>query len=128
MGHRGLIRVAACAIVALTVLVVPVLAEELIGKIMAVNIDAKTLTVKEKGTDKEVEVTVNDETVVEKGKNKAGKVNLEKMHKAVEKNKDGLAVEITHDKGTASKIVFKNAGKKKTDSPKTEEKKKDSGK
>ena len=128
MGQRGLIRASACVIVALSVLVVPVLADELIGRITAVNIDAKKLTVKEKGTDKDIEVIVNDETVVEKGKSKAGKVNLEKMQKAVEKAKDGIPVEITHDKGTASKIVYKNAGKKKTETPKTGETKKDTGK
>jgi nucleoid-associated protein YgaU len=128
MGHRGLLRAAACAIVALTVLVVPVLADELIGRITAVNIDAKKLTVKEKGTDKDIEVIVNDETVVEKGKGKSGKVNLEKMQKAVEKSKDGIPVEITHDKGTASKIVYKNMPKKKADTPKSGETKKDTGK
>ncbi|MDB5352211.1 MAG: hypothetical protein JWN86_3458 [Planctomycetota bacterium] len=124
MRNRYMIRALACGFAALAVLVAPVLADELIGRITAVDIDAKKLTVKEKGTDKDVDVTVNDETVVDRGKGKSGKVNLEKMKKNVEKAKDGVPVEITHDKGVASKIVYKGAPPKK-DAPKNEETKKD---
>src|SRR3954452_7732506 len=99
MSKRHLLRALACGIAALAVLVAPVLADELIGRITAVNVDAKKLTVKEKGTDKDVDVTVNDETVVEKGKGKSSKPDLEKMKKRLEKAKNGIAVEITHDKG-----------------------------
>ena len=125
MRNRLLFRAIACGVAALAVLVAPVLADELIGRITAVNIADKKLTVKEKGTDKDVDVTVNDETVVEKGKGKTGKVNLEKMKQRVEKSKDGIPVEITHDKGIASKIVYKGAPPKKPDAPKNEETKKD---
>lgn len=115
MKNRNLVRIAACAFAALGILVGSVLADELIGRITAVNIDAKKLTVKEKGNDKDVDVTVTDETVVEKGKGKSGKVDLAKMKKRVDDSKNGIAVEITHDKGVASKIVYKNMPKKKKD-------------
>ena len=114
MRNRRIVRILACAAAVLGILVVPVLADELIGKITAVNVDAKKLTVKEKGTDKDVDVTVTDETVVEKGKGKPGKVDLAKMKKRVDDSKTGgIAVEITHDKGVASKIVYKGMPPKK---------------
>ncbi len=117
MRHRHAFRWAASAVAVLGVLVGPILADELIGKITAVNIDAKKLTVKEKGSDKDVDVTVTDETVVERPNGKSGKADLEKMKKAVEKSKNGgINVEITHEKGVASKILYKDAGKKKKDS------------
>ena len=128
MSHRSLLRAATCAVVAFGVLVVPVIADELIGKITAVNVDAKKLTVKEKGTDKEIDVTVTDDTVTEKtakdGTLKTGKVDLAKMQKGVEKNKDngGISVTITHDKGVASKIVYP-AKKKDATEPKEQPKK-----
>ena len=118
MNRRSGFRILACCVATLAVLVVPVLADELVGRITAVNVDAKKLTVKEKGTDKDIDVTVTDETVVEKAKGKSGKINLEKMQKGVEKSKDGLAAEITHEKGVASKIVMKGMPKKKADTPK----------
>lgn len=124
MMRRHLFRIAACAVAAFGVLVVPVLADELTGRITAVNVDSKTLTVIEKGTDKEVNVTVTDDTVVAKGKGKTQRVNLEKMQKQVEKSKKGVSVEITHDKNVASKIVQKG-GKKKEDAPKKDDTKKD---
>lgn len=121
MNRRSGFRILACCVAAVAVLVVPVLADELLGRVTAVNIDTKTLTVKEKGTDKEISVTVTDETVVEKASGKTVKINLEKMQKSVENSKSGLAVEITHDKGVASKIVYKKAAPKgKTEAPKTE--------
>jgi hypothetical protein len=125
MSRRSSLRILACGIAALAVLVVPVLADELIGRITAVNIDAKKLTVKEKGTDKDVDVTVTDETIVEKASGKSGKINLEKMQKNVEKAKGGIPVEITHDKGVASKILYKAMPKKTTEAPKKEDTKKD---
>lgn len=125
MKNRQLVRILACSFVALGVLVVPALADELMGRITAVNAESKTITVKEKGTDKDVIVTITDETVVAKGKGKTQKVNWEKMEKNVEKAKNGVPVEITHEKGVASKITYKNTPKKKGDSPKKDEPKKD---
>ena len=121
MNRRSGFRILACCVATLAVLVVPVLADELIGRITAVNVDAKKLTVKEKGTDKDISVSVNDDTVTEKASGKTGKVNLEKMQKAVEKSKDGIPVTITHEKGIASKILYSKAAPKgKTESPKTD--------
>jgi hypothetical protein len=120
MRNRPLLRALVCGVAAIGVLVVPALADELIGRITAVNVDAKKLTVKEKGTDKDVDVTVTDDTVTEKtakdGTLKTGKVDLEKMKKGVEKSKTGINVEITHQKNVASKIVYKMQPKKKDDS------------
>lgn len=126
MGNRRFLRILAVAVAALGVLIVPALADELIGRITAVNIDAKKLTVKEKDSDKDIDVTVTDETEVENAKGKTAPINLEKMKKAVEKSKKGIAVEITHEKAVASKIVYKANPKKKAE-PKAEGKK-DAGK
>ena len=49
------------------------------------------------------------------------------MKKRLEKAKDGIAVEITHDKGVASKIVYKGGAPKKPAEPKSAETKKDGG-
>ena len=72
------------------------------------------VTVVEKDTDKEVIVTITGDTeyVTKKGSNK---IDLEKVSKAVEKAKDagkkGINVQVTHEKGKASKIqpIFKKA-------------------
>jgi hypothetical protein len=88
-----------------------VLADELMGRIIKVNADAKELTVKEKDTDKEIKVTVNDETVFINRKGEESKFDLEKFSKGLEKAKNGIPVVITHEKGVASKI--KSAAKKK---------------
>src|SRR5260370_35622884 len=94
--------------VALTVLVAPVIADELFGVISKVNIDAKKLTVIEKGTDKEIEISVTDDTEYVTGKG-ASKIDLEKVAKNVEKiqakGKKGSSVVVTHEKGVASKIT-----------------------
>lgn len=113
MIARHFCRTLACAVAMLGVLIVPALADELIGRITAVDVDAKKLVVKEKGTDQDVDVTVNEDTVVHRANGKTGKPDLEKMKKAVEKSKKGLPVEITHEKGVASKIVHKGNAKKK---------------
>lgn len=101
-------------IVALAVVVVPVIADELFGVLTKVDVDAKKVTVEEKGTDKEVEITITDDTelVTPKGSNK---IDLEKLSKGVEKAKlkgrKGIPVVVTHEKAVASKI--KIAAKKK---------------
>jgi hypothetical protein len=123
MRNRPLVRALACALAAAAVLVAPALADELIGRITAVNIDAKKLTVREKGTDKDVDVTVTDETAIEKANGKAGKLDLEKLKQRVEKAKNGISVEITHDKGVASKLVYKSGNPKKDQQKKDQEKK-----
>lgn len=92
---------------ALAVVVAPAIADELLGVLTKVNIEGKKLTVVEKGSDKEVEVTVNDDTewVTPKG---ASKIDLEKVSKRLEKTQSkgakGIPVKVTHEKAVASKI------------------------
>jgi biopolymer transport protein ExbD len=82
------------------------IADELIGYISKVDVDGKKVTVVDKD-DKETEVTITADTeyVTKKG---TSKIDLEKVsknvEKAKEKNKKGLYVTVTHEKGTASKI------------------------
>ncbi len=100
--------------VAMAVIVGSAIADELIGYISKVDVEGKKITVVDKD-DKETEVKITDETeyVTPKG---SSKIDLEKVsknvEKAKEKNKKGLNVTVTHEKGTASKIEPK-AGKKK---------------
>jgi len=117
-NRRAFLLSLTCFAVALAVIVVPVIADELFGVLTKVDVGGKKLTVIEKGTDKEVEVTVTDETEQVTGKG-ASKVDLEKLAKFVEKvqekGKKGLNVTVTHDKNVASKIVI--AAKKKAAAP-----------
>ncbi len=101
-------------VMALAVIVGPVIADELMGVITKVDVAGKKLTVVEKGSDKEVEITTTDDTdfVTPKG---SSKIDLEKISKgvgrAIEKGRKGMGVTVTHDKGVASKIEV--AAKKK---------------
>ena len=82
-----------------------IMAAELTGTIKEVDVDGKKITVTEKDTDKDVVVTVTDDTewVTKK---KSGKIDLTKVRK-------GTLVEVTHEDAKASKIVVKkNAPKK----------------
>ena len=102
-SRRSFLRVVACAAVALTVAIAPALADELIGRITKVDVEGKKVVVTETGTDKDVEVAVTDDTIFSTPKGDR-KVELEKLQQRVEKSKKGIAVEVTHDKGVASKI------------------------
>src|SRR5262249_43748325 len=94
---------------AMAVVVAPAIAEELLGVITKVDVDAKKLTVVEKDTDKEHTITTNDST---EASSKGGyvKIDLEKLSKKVdgakEKGKKGVAAKIIHEKGVASKITY----------------------
>ena len=108
MNHRrSFLRTLAVSLVALTVIVAPVIADELFGTIIKVDVPTKKITVLEKDTDKEVEVTTTDDTehVTDKG---TDKVNLEKLQKNVTKQidagKKGVRAKVTHEKGVASSI------------------------
>ena len=96
-----------CGLVAVAVLVAPAIADELLGVLTKVDQDARTVTVVEKGSDKEVVVKTTDDTewVTPKG---SSKLDLEKLSKNIEKAKSkgrqGINVKVTHDKGVASKI------------------------
>src|SRR5437899_1966377 len=83
-NRRTFLMMLTAGFVALTVLVAPVIADELFGVISKVNIDAKKLTVIEKGTDKEIEISVTDDTEYVTGKG-SSKIDLEKVAKTVEK-------------------------------------------
>jgi len=108
MNRRSLMLTFASAFVALAVVVAPVIADELFGTMTKIDADAKKVTVVEKDTDKEVEVTITDTTewVTKKG---TSKVDLEKISKNLAKAKDkgdkGINVQVTHEKGVASKLA-----------------------
>jgi hypothetical protein len=111
---KKLLQTLAASFVALAVIVVAANADELFGVLTKVDADAKKVTVVEKDTDKEIIVTVTGDTeyVTKKG---SSKIDLEKVSKNVEKAKEkglkGINVQVTHEKGVASKIapVFKKA-------------------
>jgi len=95
------------AFVALAVLAVPVIADELMGVITKVDAAKKVLMVLPKGEEKEIEVKVTDDTlwVTTKGESKIDLEKVEKnVAKAIEKGRKGVMVKITHEKATASKI------------------------
>ncbi len=94
--------------VALGLIAGTALADELLGVLTKVDVEGKKVTVVEKGTDKEVIVTITPETeyVTKKG---AIKIDLAKVAKGVEKahdaGKKGINVTVEHEKGVASKIT-----------------------
>jgi len=108
-----------CMSVALAVVIGSTLADELIGRITKVNTDSKKIVVTEKGSDKEIDVTITDDTVFVNRKGEEQKVDLEKLEKGVEKSKKGIYATITHEKGVASKIrVAAKKGEPKKDEAK----------
>ena len=106
-NRRKFLTALTTSFVALTLVVGSAFADELLGVLTKVDIEAKKVTVVEKDTDKEVLVTVTDETewVTKKA---TTKIDLEKVSKNVEKAKEkgakGINVSVTHEKGVASKI------------------------
>jgi hypothetical protein len=101
------LSVTAC-LVAMALVVVPAIAAELIGTVKSVDPDAKKIVVTQKDTDKDYEISVNDDTVFLKN-------NGEKYEKYdLAKLKKGRGLTVTHDKNVASKIVLeKGKGKAK---------------
>ena len=102
--RRSRVRVLVGGLVALAVLVLPALAEELLGTVKSVDADAKKLVVSEKGTLVSVEVTVTDRTAIETRRGES--VPLEKL-------KTSSRVRVTHEDGVASKIVVQGPAAKK---------------
>jgi hypothetical protein len=106
-NRRKFVLTLTAGFVALAVIITPVIAEELLGVIIKVDVAGKKLTVVEKGSDKEVEVKTTDDTEYVTGKG-SGKIDLEKLEKNVAKQQDagkkGVTAKITHEKGVASKI------------------------
>jgi hypothetical protein len=106
MTRRSLILALTSGLIALSVMVLPVLAEELLGTIKSVNADGNMFVVT--SDDKDVTVTVNDTTTYENAKGKTVKNALKRMN-------PGGQVEVTHEKGVASKVVLKKGAVKKKD-------------
>jgi hypothetical protein len=88
---------------------VPALAEQLTGEISRVDVAGKKIAViAGKGAGEEVEVSVTDATVLVTHEGEEGKLDLEKLEKGIEERvkngEPGPRVEVTHEKGVASKI------------------------
>jgi hypothetical protein len=116
MSRRNLFLKFAVCFVATGFVVASVVADELIGVLSKVDVEGKKITVIEKDTDKEIEVKITDDTEQPTGKNKTGKVDLEKLETKVKKAQDSgkkVNVKVTHEKNVASKLEFpKGKGKK----------------
>jgi hypothetical protein len=108
-NRRAFLLTLSAGAMALAVIVAPVIADELFGVITKVDVAGKKLTVEEKESGKEIEITTTDDTEVITGKG-AMKIDLEKLEKQVakiqEKGKKGINAEITHEKKVASKIKY----------------------
>ena len=114
--RRSFVLSLTAGFVALGLIAGTALADELLGVLTKVDVEGKKITVVEKGSDKEVVVTITDKTeeVTKKG---ANPVNLEKLAKGLAKVQDagkkGIAVKVEHEKAVASKIS--RVGKKAQD-------------
>ena len=106
-NRRSFLLLLTTGFVTLSMLAASALADELLGVLTKVDVEGKKVTVVEKGTDKEVEVKITDETEYETPKG-AVKIDLEKVAKGVvkaqEKGRKGVNVVVTHEKAVASKI------------------------
>jgi hypothetical protein len=112
-NRRKFVLTLAAAVAGMGLVVASVIADELLGVLSKVDVEGKKITVVEKGTDKEIEIKITDdtETVTKKG---AVKVDLEKLAKNVEKAADAgkkVNVKVTHEKGVASKIEIQRKKK-----------------
>jgi hypothetical protein len=104
-NRRTFLMGLSCAAVALGIVVLPALADELYGRITKVDVAGKKLTVvSKKAEGKETEVTVTNSTVYETSKGEERKLDLEKLQDRVEKADRGVFAVITHEGGVASKI------------------------
>lgn len=98
-----------------------VFADELLGVITKVDVEGKKITVVEKGSDKEHQIKVTDETEVPRKGGSFEKIDaaqdLEKLDtrvkKAHEKGHKGVPAKITHEKNVASKIEYIRPQRKK---------------
>ena len=119
LNRRKYLLSLVAGVVALVVVGGVALADELMGVITKVDVDAKKITVTAKGGDETV-VTITDKTevVTKKG---AMPVDLEKLDKMVKKVQDagkkGVAAKIEHEGGKASKISYQFGKKKATVPP-----------
>ena len=117
-NRREFLLTLTAGVVALAVIITPVIAEELFGVIISVDVPGEKFTIIEKGSDKETVVTTTDETHYVSGKGESNKLDLEKLSKNVAKSqeagKKGVFAKVTHEKGVASRI---EAAKKKAANP-----------
>jgi hypothetical protein len=119
LNRRKYLSSLIAAAVALVVVGGVALADELMGTITKVDVDAKKITVTSKDG-KETLVTITDKTevVTKKG---SMPVDLEKLEKRVKKAQDGggkgVGAKIEHEGGKASKITYQFARKKQTAPP-----------
>ena len=108
-NRRAFLLTLTAGVMALGVLVVPVIADELFGVITKVDVGGKKLTVQQKEADEDTVVTTTDETEIVFGKEgEPRKLDLEKLatnvKKSQEEGKKGVFAKITHEKGVASRI------------------------
>ena len=98
-NRRKFLLTLTAAVVGMSLVVASVLADELLGVIIKADPDAKKITVLENDTDKEIVVTITDDTEYVTKKS-TGKVDFEKLEKGIEKAKGkgakGISAKITH--------------------------------
>jgi long-subunit acyl-CoA synthetase (AMP-forming) len=117
-SRRKFLLTSIACLASMALVVTVVVADELLGVITKVDVEGKKLTVVEKDSDKDVVITITDETeqVSKKGNMK---VDLEKLDSYVKKQQDAgkkVTAKITHEKNVASKIqIQKGGGKKKSE-------------
>ena len=104
-SRREVLLTLTAGLVAATVIIMPVLAEEPFGVITHVDLESKKVTLLTKGGETlELEITDSTEIVTGKGE----KVDLEAVAKAVAKaiedGKKGVFARVTHEKKVASRI------------------------
>ncbi|SIO38259.1 hypothetical protein SAMN05444166_4254 [Singulisphaera sp. GP187] len=116
-NRRTFLLAVLSGVVALGLVAGSAIADELFGVLTKVDVEGKKVTVVEKGSDKEVEVTVKGDTEFVNAKGAANPIDLEKVTKNVakaqEKGRKGINVVVNHDKAVASKITV--SVKKKSD-------------
>jgi hypothetical protein len=120
--RRGFLFTIVAGFVAMAFVVGTVIADELLGVLSKVDVEGKKITVVEKDTEKEVVITINDDTkAVQKKKGDAEgtlvKVDLEKLETKFKKYADSdppkkINLKVTHEKGVASKIEYQFKKKK----------------
>ena len=112
--RRKTLMALACATVALGTVVIPAMADELLGTITKVDVKSKKMVVTAKDG-KETHVAITDETKLVSKKGSA-RVDLEKLDKMVKKAQDagkkGVFAKIEHKTGVVSKIYYVQAKKK----------------
>jgi hypothetical protein len=104
-NRRTFLMGLACATVALGIVVLPTLADELFGRITKVDPDGNSFTVvSKKAEGKETRVKTTDDTVIVLPGGEERKLDLEKLKKRVDASEKGVFAVVTHEGGVASKV------------------------